>query len=725
MEIKLLDISRQVPESHTPDTVTEGSSNPQVLPKVWTDEETLARALAFIEKKISEVDSDHQNRVQRWLEFDQAYQNIRRSIKNDGGANIVDPEPYVNVETLVSNIVEAFFAQDPPFKYIGSDETDDEQAEIMTSVRADHLRRIGIREKFERSIRQLIIYGTCIVKTPWRKEVKMKNVRVRVPAVGKDGLPKYDSNNVMKMKVVDRKVPFPVYDDTDWEFVSIFDFYPVGYGADIQDLEGCIHRTLNSYDQLKSMERVKDNIEGVEIYRGVYVNLEALKPASENKMNVYEYSGKIPRYIVTGKEEDKYVCFEGVIAAVLPTNDQGSVMLTQQHETKSGGNVHDVEKPNSGVSACIRVQENPYWSSERHFLSCPWTPQDNEFYGIGCIQPIFELWEELNDTRNQLLDNKTLMLRQPMLEDVSANVQRDVNLARNSRIKCDDINGIKPLAIQNFQNEGWKMVQAIKDDIRRATGAIESVQGIPLSGDTSATEFSAIAQQAGVRIKNHIKLIDEKLFKRFLDRSYQYDMQFSEFEKIIKIVGPEGINFKRVAPEDIWGTFDIVTNGPTQIENNAARANKLINFLSIVARIPNIANLPEILKEIWISFGFAESQADKIIVTTAEDSQEKIMEENKLMSMGQPVLAHNGENHIAHIQGHGQLLESLRVSGGSTPEVEQMFKDHILQHTIMLQRMTAGQPGANQVAQNGGQMPMANPGAPQHNAPSPVEQVAQ
>ena len=708
-------------------------SIPQVSAKVWTEPDVLKRAESFVLEQLAKVLADHDSRTTRWLEFDKVYQNLRDRKVTDGAANITDPEPFVIVNTLVSNIVEAFFSQEPPFKYVGAEKNDDEQAEIMTAYRAEHIRRIGLREKFQRSIQQLITFGTTVVKTPWRKEVTYKTIKQRIKVT--DPMTGFES-----YQTVSANVPFPKYDETDWEFVSLFDFYPIGNGSNIDDLDGCIHKIQKTYDELKANERKEQDVDGVQVVEGVYYNLDALHPLSSPKVDILEYSGRIPYWIVTGEDKDRYVTFEGIITVCVSNlNVWKKDQLQSQREIKGGGLSSQKSQENKGNrTAVIRCQENALWSSERPYMVCQWETIDNDFYGIGAIQPIKELWDELNDTRNQLIDNKTLMLRMPMLEDVHANLQRNVHLTGpNARIKCDDINGVKPLPIQNFQAEGWRNVAAIKDDMRRATAAVESLQGVPLSGTTSATEFSAVQQQAGVRLKNKIKLIDEKLFKKFLEVSYQMDMQFAEFERVIKVVGEKGAKFQRVKPEDIWGNFDVVTNGVSQIENNVIRTNKLINFLSIVSRIPNLANLPELTKEIWVAMGFSESSANKVIMAPNMESVEDVQNENLAMQLGQIVKVQPNENHMLHVQVHGKFLEELRATRLSTPEVEQIFKDHIIAHSNYLQAQmgivnaTGGAPltpeaQMNQMAQNGGfEYPNKDVSTQPMQSESPLEEVAQ
>ena len=355
--------------------------------------------------------------------------------------------------------------------------------------------------------------------------------------------------------------------------------------------------------------------------------------------------------------------------------DFGKTMLRENNSDRTG-EMTNYEEPRSSEEGAIRFQENPFWDGERPYLSCPYTPVDDEFYGIGIIEPMIEKWYELNTTIRQVLDNKTLQLLNPTIEDVNANVQRNIRLTKNPRIKAEDINGVKVWPIQDFSANGYNAIASIKDDMRKGSGAVESVQGVSMSKDTSATEFAGVAQQAGIRIKNKIKLIDENLFKPFLDRSYKYAQQFAGEERIVRVLGKNGAAWVKVAPEQVYGTLDIVTQGPTQIENSVVQANKLIQYLGIAARAPQFANIPYLLGDIWVKMGFPESDRNKVILGGNDEEQNDIEQEIVALSMGQRVMVKPNSNHQMHLAMKIQAFDKLRNEGKVTEAVEAAFREH-------------------------------------------------
>lgn len=701
---------------------------PRLLPKYWSSKEVLRRACAFVKSQYEKASADHDSRGIKWGEWDDVYRLVDKSKPTDGGATIVDNEPQIIVDTLKSNYLEAVFpSMDKNFEYKGTEDSDAEQAEIMTAYRADHLSRISIREKAERSIHQWLVTGTCIVKTPFVNKTRKKVIVERVPVRANDGTVIKDDFGKPKMKTVKRSVDFPIISDTDWEYVSLYDFIPIGKGADFQEIEGGIHRISTNWDDLLSKLRVKEGDGEDAIEKGVYTNLDSVQPRNFSNFNIYEYHGRIPKDVISGKPEDASETFEGIITCFLDIDNSGERNQKQSHSEKTG-EVPDISEPSFSHEGAIRCQENPYWHGMRPFLVCPYTPVDNDLYGIGCIEPLYDKWQELNTTIRQILDNKTLQLLNPTIEDSFANVQRETKLTKFPRIKADDINGVKPLPINDFSANGWRVVASLKDEMRRGSGALETIQGASLKDErVSATEFQGAFQQAGVRIKSRIRLFDEKVFKPFLNICYQNDQQFATVERIIRVVGKKGVRFRRVRPDDIYGTFDIVTYGPLQFENKVIRANKLNNFFAIASRAPQFFNIPELGKQMYIAQELGtEADAEKIVINYEMESDLDIQDEISALSVGQYITAKPNQDHQRHIQLKLEASKELAELGIMDEQSFMAFEDNVNMHIRYLQKkqmqMAAEQSqngqgsGSGLLAQNGaeappsvGQLPTVNP----------------
>ena len=217
----------------------------KLIPKVYTGDETMRRAYQFVKDQLDKNWADHNSRQKKWEEWDNCYRLIDPSVTTEYlQCKVVDPEPLVEVETLKSNIVEAFLAQDPPFRFKPGEETDEDQADLMTAYTADNLRRIVLRDKFERTVHQGLVMGTMIVKTPWRKESEKRLIRVRSLVLDKNGIPKVGRDGKPLYKTLEKKTEIPKMDEIDWEYVSLYDFYPCGRGSNIQELDGVAQKFI-------------------------------------------------------------------------------------------------------------------------------------------------------------------------------------------------------------------------------------------------------------------------------------------------------------------------------------------------------------------------------------------------------------------------------------------------------------------------------------------------
>lgn len=79
----------------------------------------------------------------------------------------------------------------------------------------------------------------------------------------------------------------------------------------------------------------------------------------------------------------------------------------------------------------------------------------------------------------------------------------------------------------------------------------------------------------------------------------QLNQQFIDSERVIRVVGDDGVNFEILSPEDIMGEFDIMPIGSTvePIINKETRVNQLISLYGVMKDSPHI-NQSEFLKKI-------------------------------------------------------------------------------------------------------------------------------
>lgn len=191
----------------------------------------------------------------------------------------------------------------------------------------------------------------------------------------------------------------------------------------------------------------------------------------------------------------------------------------------------------------------------------------HELYGIGEIEPIESLQNELNDIRNQRLDNVKLAINK-MWGVVAGGVQfEDELVSRPGGV----IHLTRPDALPEL---GWRPVDStsfteeavIKSDAERATGANSPLSGAlvsPMGGtqggvmNRTATGFQGAINQADKRFiakVNQIKRGLIRIGRLFLD----FDQLFMTKEQAVRVLGESGQEIiVPVTPEDIRGNYDL------------------------------------------------------------------------------------------------------------------------------------------------------------------------
>ena len=71
---------------------TSSVDQPLLLPKVYKGVDQYQRAYDFVQEQLKRSWQDHENRSQKWLDWNNAYRLIDEQ-KPEEGASVVDPEP--------------------------------------------------------------------------------------------------------------------------------------------------------------------------------------------------------------------------------------------------------------------------------------------------------------------------------------------------------------------------------------------------------------------------------------------------------------------------------------------------------------------------------------------------------------------------------------------------------------------------------------------------------
>lgn len=214
----------------------------------------------------------------------------------------------------------------------------------------------------------------------------------------------------------------------------------------------------------------------------------------------------------------------------------------------------------------LRCDENPYVCGIP-FVAVRDQIIPHEFYGIGEIEPIESLQNEINDVRNQRMDNVKLNLNN-MWKVLPGGVQFEDELVSRPGgvLHMTRQDGVVPLEKQPIDASAFTEESIIKSDMERTTGANSAMSGAlvsPMGGtqggviNRTATAYQGAINQGDKRFNgkiNQIKMGLIKVGRKFLE----LDQQFMDKEQAIRILGKDGEEMLiPVLPEDIKAGFDL------------------------------------------------------------------------------------------------------------------------------------------------------------------------
>jgi len=489
---------------------------------------------------------------EKWLRWYKLYRSYTE--KREVGANLFIPYTFSIVESVQPRLVTTLFASRPYIGVLPLRPDMVTQARNMENLLDYQLiQRINIVEVASQWIKEALIYGTSIIKVGWRFETK--KTRTTAPLRTILGVP-------VGSKVVEQETV--VYDDPKIEHIDLWDFYVDPEATSIDDAEYCIHRIYRTKEHLKKLADA-----------GIYKNIDKV----EIRANIINAD--------LGAEERRAAVGLGTVGQT------DRIELIEYWEDD-----RIITVANRAV--VIRNEPNPFWHGRKPFVRLVDQPVPHEFYGIGEIEPIEYLQLELNDTRNQRMDNVNLVLNRMWKVLRSADIDPAQLVSRpGGFVEVDDMNDIEPLEFIDVTSSSYKEEEEIKRDIDRTTGVYDYARGETTDRRETATTASILSSAANERFKLKIQLMEDMGLRRLGSLLVQLNQQFIDKERVIRILGPDGMFFNTIGPDDIKGQFDVMAIGSTvePVVNRDARLNQLTQLYANLQGSPYI-NHPEFIKKI-------------------------------------------------------------------------------------------------------------------------------
>lgn len=375
--------------------------------------------------------------------------------------------------------------------------------------------------------------------------------------------------NFMKQGLMYSATAGKVYWDFDRdhpkvELVDVFDLFPDLGATRFEDCRFVIHRKFMSIEELE--ERAK---------AGVYKNVSKIKggAGADNERSS-------PRLELS---EDDY----------------------EDNEFNRDVEILEYWTPDRVVTLAnreviLRDEENPFHDSKGHtrypFVFTPFTPIPLELFGIGLIESVEGLQNELNCKRNQRLDNVNLILnRMWLVQRGTIDDMRQLRSRPGGVIFVNDLTGIRALEPIDVTASSYQEEDRLKRDIANITGQSEFARGtLDFNSKVTATEVQLKTQAATNRLDYNFRFMAKSGVEKICQHFLLLAQQFMKFEQLVRIYEPRG--HKILNPKDIEGEFDFsLAVDPLGISRQE-KIDNLKQALATIGGIPGLNTMPIVRK---------------------------------------------------------------------------------------------------------------------------------
>ncbi len=469
--------------------------------------------------------------------------------KRDNGANLFINYTKRTIDALISRCLQALFRQKPYVVISPQDESHIEQAKLMQSLIEHQLdNRINIVGKWWNILLETFLYGTSIPFTDWKLEKKAvkkwQDITIPLTSIKIGRLP-------VSMDSV-------VYDAPTYETTDIFNVFVMPYATDIKSADPICIRTYITPEEFKDR-----------IQQGIYKNTQDINDESWPLTDIEKV--RLEKQEITDKGNTNRV-----------------KVKTFYYDDRIVTQINDMY--------IVQNEENPNFSMEKPFDRVMWHPMPNEFWGSSLVEQIESLQLELNTTRNQRIDNVSLVLNKVFGYNKNSDIDPNTIISRPGHcIPMNSPEDIWDIPIPDVTQSAYEEEQIIKQDIQYITLVNDYSMGATTSGaaDETATAVRNKTDSANVNFNTVVMMLNNTGLMPLYDKMVKLNMQYMMRPENIRIDTQEGSTAKQVTQDMISGDYGLIPANPNfelPISKETKRQD-LVALIGIISKVPQMAQL--------------------------------------------------------------------------------------------------------------------------------------
>jgi hypothetical protein len=446
-----------------------------------------------------------------WWNIYSLYVSGNRTTITPTRSKIFIPIAFQLIEIATPKLISFMSNNDTIFDVDPDDVKDRAVADNIQKLISDQLDKNKFGDTYETFVKQLLLYGTSYFYVDYK--VKWNWVWERVPKVSKTvdefgvNHENIDYVNQKTYKITDRRP------NVSW--IDILDVFPQQDHASVEDQYPgiCIRRFMDQ----KEFGRLCD---GPQPY---FTNKEeVLATGTTSKFQQSRQFRKVAR---------------GEVSTRTPT-DIELLEWWMKYDLDGDGIDEECQIIIANRQVIVRAVPNPFFHQKRPLIKVCFCKVPGEWYGMGLIEPVMSLINQLTTVRRQRLDNITLILNRMWKVKSTADVDPTKLIATpNGIILVDNMDDVMPLEVQDVTQSAYQDCNQILSDIFSATvpqaltGSIDDMKG---TGSVGVGAVRANIAQALEKFATAAKNIEDEGIKEVLNMFYSLDLQYLNTDEIIR-----------------------------------------------------------------------------------------------------------------------------------------------------------------------------------------------
>ena len=557
---------------------------------------------------------------------------------------------FVMVRVLASQIASIALSKEDPFKYIPVNSEDAaykaETGELMA-------RQYNLCDRYAREQEG---FEHKFIDAVW-KLVKYENIPIAFHMIRKKAertfrVPTFDSEgNVVKYEIQTREVFTANY--PTWDVIPPENFMTDKHGDDLEKKPCVIVRDFCTRDDLLEGKR-----------SGEYVNIDKIKASHiyvGDRGMIHAADDRQANANLTAADDDEdtatYERYHSWLR--LPINQKTGKLDHKERPRWYWSQI--IGSPDQSDPVLISCIRNPDPDDELPYMMWHHLPDDGDMlYHMGMMQAIESDIDEAVTTKNQAIDQKSVMVRRPLIAVEGEVYEDDLTFSQDKVFHVANKDSISDFTMQNVFPDTVNALDRIESDLRRASSTDKPIVGEALGQRTSATESQHIYEQALKPQLILMKYTLNQFFQKLGRKRMRYWQRFALPQQIVEISGAH--ERQSIKPADLYGEYDVRVEVVYDFEETIAVIQGLQYAISQMVANPQIAkemDLRELYKDLLEKMRVARN-ASKYFKPAVEADAERVAElENHIMmdsEKPQYVEVQEMENRAAHLKIHNATL---------------------------------------------------------------------